>query len=104
LLLWIFGGALVEPFCPKYVPVHVLLLGSVLLSQGACKWRCPLTTFEKAMLARCAPEEVYDDAFLRHYARRYFGVKIPPKRIAQALVVIFVGSVLLWGIDSLIGR
>ena len=104
LSLWLFGGALVGLAYPRYVPIHLGLVGSVLLCQWACQWRCPLTDFEKAMLSRCAQEEVYEGAFLRHYVRKHFGWAIPPKRIAQALVAVFAWSFVLWAFDLFFGR
>ncbi|MBI5733137.1 DUF2784 family protein [Candidatus Jorgensenbacteria bacterium] len=104
LLLWIFVGAIVGLFHPGYVPVHILFLGLTLLHQWACKWQCSLTIFEKAMLSKCAPDEVYEGAFVRHYMKKYFRVEIPPKRIVYALVAVFAWTLILWGINSLLGR
>jgi len=104
LSLWLFGGSLIGLFYPRYAPLHALFVGAVIACEWACNWRCPLTDLEKAMLARSAPEQVYDGAFIRHYVRRYFGWEIPPKRIAQTLVIIFTGSVILWGVNLLVGR
>lgn len=104
LSLWIFCGVPVGLFFPRYALIHVIFLGSTLLCQWAYKWRCPLTTLGKAMLARFAPERVYEGAFLRYYIDKYFGVKIPPKGIARALVTVFIVSVTLWAINMLAGR
>ena len=89
---------------PRYVLIHVIFLGAIIFFQWMFKGPCPLTLFERAMLAKCAPEEVYEDAFLRHYVKKYFGVMIPPGRIAGTTVALFIGSALLWGVESYVRK
>lgn len=96
IFVWIFGGGIAVWFLPAYVPVHFWVMVLALGLQIAYKWQCVLTILEKRFLGQWDPERVYAGACARHYAKRWFGINIPAKWIAGALVIVFVWTLALY--------
>lgn len=96
MFAWIFlGGILVWVF-PAYVSVHFWVIVVALGLQIAWKWQCVLTIVEKRFLGKWDPKRVYEGACARYYAKQWFGIVIPAKWIAGALVIVFAWTLVLF--------
>lgn len=102
--VWIFGGLIPEFIWPSYVPVHTGLMVATLILQAMLKWQCPFTLWEKKILKEYAPEKLYEGSFLRHYAKLYFNIVIPRGWVLGAIVLTFLISLILLGINFFTGR